>query len=101
DLHKDRPSDALVFYKTALQRRPQNAPALAALEALLDQPDVQMDVAAILEPLYTAKQDYAHLAKMLEVRLGRAQQLAEKKGLMRRIGDIYENRLSQKDKAFG
>ncbi|MCC6809135.1 MAG: hypothetical protein IT381_17030 [Deltaproteobacteria bacterium] len=100
DLTKDRPSEALIFYKTALQRRPQNAPALAALEALLDQPDVQMDVAAILEPLYTAKQDYARLAKVLEVRLSRAQQLAEKKGLMRRIGDIYENRLSMKDKAF-
>lgn len=100
DLNKERPAEALVFYKTALQRRPQNAPALAALEGLLDQPDVQMDVAAILEPLYTAKQDYARLAKVLEVRLSRAQQLAEKKGLMRRIGDIYENRLSMKDKAF-
>ncbi len=100
DLSKDRPTEALGFYKTALQRRPQNAPALAALEAMLEQPDVQMDVAAILEPLYTAKQDYARLAKVLEVRLSRAQALAEKKGLMRRIGDIYENRLSQKDRAF-
>lgn len=100
DLHREQPLQALTFYKAALQRRPQNAPALAALEALLDMPDVQLEVAAILEPLFTAKQDYARLAKVLEVRLERASVLTEKKGLIRRIGDIYENRLSQKDKAF-
>ena len=100
DLHREHPSQSLQFYKAALQRRPQNAPALAALEALLDTPEVQLEVAAILEPLHTAKQDYAKLAKVLEVRLSRAQALTEKKGLIRRIGDIFENRLNQKDRAF-
>ena len=43
---------AIEIYREVLDRDPSSAPALAALERLLQQPEHEVRVAEILEPLY-------------------------------------------------
>src|SRR6185503_13698309 len=87
-------------YRAVLLKKRDHAGAIAGLEALIEQAPNKLEIAAVLEPLFTAKQDHAKLAWVLERKLDGTTDLTQRKGLLRRIGDIYENRLQQKDKAF-
>lgn len=92
--------EALKSYRSALLKKREYAPAVAGLEALVTQIDNKLDIAQVLEPIYTARQDHQKLAWILEQRLASVEDLAQRKGLLRRIGDIFENRLQQKEQAF-
>ncbi len=92
--------EAFKAYRAVLLKKREHPDAIAGLETLIEQSDNKLEVAQVLEPLYTAKQDHAKLAWVLERRLDGTEDLTQRKGLLRRIGDIYENRLQQKDRAF-
>lgn len=92
--------DAVASYRAVLLKKRDHAAALEGLERLLAQAENKQDIAQILEPIYTTKQDHTKLAWVLEARVDSTPDLAQRKGLLRRIGDIYENRLQQKDRAF-
>ncbi len=96
-----KPEEALKQYRAVLLKKRDHQQAIAGLEGLLAQATNKTEIAQVLEPIYTAKQDHAKLAWVLEQRLDGTTDLTQRKGLLRRIGDIYENRLQQKDKAFG
>lgn len=92
--------EAVKHYRAALLKKREYAPAVTGLEELVTAAPNKMDVAQVLEPIYTARQDHQKLAWILEARLESTTDNVQRKGLIRRIGDIYENRLQQKDKAF-
>lgn len=92
--------EAFKAYRSVLLKKREHPGAVAGLEGLIDKSTSKVDIAQVLEPIYTAKQDHAKLAWVLEQRVAGVADLTQKKGLLRRIGDIYENRLSQKDRAF-
>ncbi len=96
-----KPEEALKQYRSVLLKKRDHQAAISGLEGLLAQAPNKTEIAQVLEPIYTAKQDHAKLAWVLEQRLEGTAELTQRKGLLRRIGDIYENRLQQKDKAFG
>lgn len=92
--------EALASYKAVLLKRREHEGAIGGLEALIDQVENKLEVAQVLEPIYTAKQNHEKLAWVLEKRLDSTEEKVQRKGLLRRIGDIYENRLGQKAQAF-
>jgi|GEM_PF-5356740 len=94
------PTQAISFYQQALQKRPQFPATLSALQSLLEYDEVSRDAVFLLEPIYTAKQDYQMLALLLQRKVAWVVQANEKKNLLRRIGDIYECRLQDKKQAF-
>lgn len=91
---------AFQHYRAVLLKKREHPGALEGLEGLILQAENKLEIAQVLEPVYTAKQDHERLAWVLEQRLDVTDDLTQKKGLLRRIGDIYENRLQQKDRAF-
>lgn len=99
-LQLNNPEEAFKSYRNALLKKREHPPALEGLEAMIDQLPNKLELAQILEPIYTSKQDHAKLAWILEKKLDSTTEAVARKGLLRRIGDIYENRLQQKDRAF-
>ncbi|MBI5508893.1 MAG: tetratricopeptide repeat protein [Deltaproteobacteria bacterium] len=95
-----QPEEAVKHYRAVLLKKREHPAAMEGLEALLTDAPNKAEVAQILEPIYTAKQDHQKLALVLEARLEGTQDATQRKGLLRRIGDIYENRLQKKDIAF-
>jgi tetratricopeptide (TPR) repeat protein len=92
--------EAVKHYRAILLKRREHAEAIEGLESLLSASESKLEIAQILEPIYTAKQDHAKLALVLAARLDATEDRVQRKGLLRRIGDIYENRLGQKERAF-
>lgn len=92
--------EALKQYRAVLLKKRDHTGAVEGLEALIAGSPNKVEIAQVLEPIYTAKQDHAKLAWILEARLEGTTELTQRKGLLRRIGDIYENRLQQKENAF-
>ncbi|MBI3179401.1 MAG: hypothetical protein HYZ27_07045, partial [Deltaproteobacteria bacterium] len=93
-------AEAVKHFRTVLLKKREHAAALAGLEQLMAQAENKLEIAQILEPIYTTKQDHEKLAWVLEARLDATQDKAQRKGLLRRIGDIFENRLNQREHAF-
>ena len=92
--------EAVKHFRAVLLKRREHPEAIDGLEGLLARVDNKLEIAQILEPIYTAKQDHEKLATVLEARLEATTDKVQRKGLLRRIGDIYENRLGQKERAF-
>ncbi|MCK5687772.1 hypothetical protein KAI87_00815 [Myxococcota bacterium] len=96
----EKDEDAIKLYRSVLLKRRNDPEALLGLEELLEHSDKKVEIAQILEPVYTAQQNHEKLAWVLEQRLEGLTEANPRKALLRRIGDIYENRLQQKDLAF-
>ncbi len=90
---------ALNHYKTVLVKKRNHEGAVAGLEELLPLVENKAEIAQILEPIYTSAQNNEKLAWILEVRLDLVE-APQKKSLLRRIGDIYENKLGKKAEAM-
>lgn len=91
---------AFNHYRSALLKKREYPDAVAGLEELIEVAPNKLEIAQVLEPIYTAKQNHEMLAWVLERRLGATEERAQRKSLLRRIGDIYENRLQRPDRAF-
>ena len=99
-VHLDKPEEAVKHFRAVLLKRREQPDAIEGLETLLDTATNKLEIAQILEPIYTAKQNHEKLAMVLEARLTATEDKVQRKGLLRRIGDIFENRLNQKERAF-
>ncbi|MEZ4272659.1 MAG: hypothetical protein R3C68_14880 [Myxococcota bacterium] len=84
----------------AVLKKREHPGAIEALETLIEVSSSKLEIAQVLEPIYTAKQDHERLAWVLEQRLQATEDVVQRKGLLRRIGDVYENRLQRKERAF-
>ncbi len=99
-LHLGNTEETLKNYRQVLQRKRDHQQAVEGLERLMDAVENKLEVVQTLEPVYTARQDHGKLAWVLEKKLDATHEPNARKQLMRRVGDIFENRLQQKDRAF-
>ncbi|MBL9101954.1 MAG: hypothetical protein JNL82_13405 [Myxococcales bacterium] len=105
-LRMDKLSDAfgaVDLLGQVLGEDPGNADARNLLERLLDHKDVQLQAAALLEPIYLGLRDHAAHVKILHVRKRAAEDLGssdEAIGYLLEIARITEYELSDSDAAF-
>lgn len=91
---------AIQSYRFILQRRKEYPAALSALEDLLNIDEHQSEIIAILEPIFLEQKNYEKLARILEIKIETGLERSEEKIVLRRLGDLYENHLGQKERAF-
>jgi tetratricopeptide (TPR) repeat protein len=79
--------------ESALELEPEHPGAVASLERLLDgagDPDERARAAAMLEPVYLRRADWARVRVTLEARLAASGDPEERRGLMRRLAQLHE-----------
>ncbi|MBP7288872.1 MAG: tetratricopeptide repeat protein [Nannocystaceae bacterium] len=91
---------AVETYSKVLEIDPHNESALDALEGLLEEPDHQLAVARILEPVYRSSNDWPHLVQSYEIMVKHSLDPAEKIRLLHQIGELYEIGGDEPAKAF-
>ena len=94
------PKQAVDAYESALGRSPDHTGARESLERLLPEPTQRQRIAGILEPVYEMREDFAGLARVLEVQLEAAEDDDAKVRLLGRIADLASVQLSDWDAAF-
>ncbi|MEZ4453427.1 MAG: hypothetical protein R3B09_28445 [Nannocystaceae bacterium] len=105
-LRMERLSDAfgaVDLLGTVLAEDPGSRRARQLLEMLLDDRDVQLQVAALLEPIYVALHDHRARLKILQVRRLKAEELGsidEATAHLLQIARITENDLGDPEAAF-
>ncbi|HEX2570588.1 MAG TPA: tetratricopeptide repeat protein [Polyangia bacterium] len=91
---------ALASYREILASDPNHGPTLAALELLFADQVKQVEIAATLEPLYSASEQWEKLIRVHEVQLSRLEDGDERQSLLQRIAEIWEQRLGEPRAAF-
>ncbi|MBK9754844.1 MAG: tetratricopeptide repeat protein [Nannocystis sp.] len=87
-----------------LAEDPSHAEARRLLERLLDHKDVQLQAAALLEPIYLGLRDHANRVRILEARRAHAEELGstdEATGYLLEMARIHEFDLDNLEAAFG
>jgi len=87
------PERALDELEQALALEGQHGGAIRYLESRLDQPTApttRARIAALLEPVYMLKSDYASVLRALELRLSGAEDAGEQRDLLVRIAKLHE-----------
>ncbi len=90
---------AIENYEAALGADPQNPVALAAVERYLEDPDVRMVAAGVLEPIYVAQQRWVDLIRVYEAKLEGASDPRERLRLTRFVARLFEEQLEDFEKA--
>lgn len=96
---KDVPG-AVDGYRQVLDRDPMNEAALSALERLGADPENELMISEILEPLYRDQGDYAKLIAVYEVQERREADPIRKVALLHQIAQLHEDASSDLHKAF-
>ncbi len=100
-----RPSDALTAYKRGIALLPTHKATQVALEAWLNDksapPAEKTEVARLFVPIYEQRDEPAKLAETLAVILADTKEPVAELALLRRIGDLYAQRLGDAPKAYG
>lgn len=104
------PERALAHIEEILRTRHDDADARELAERMLDIGSLKLRTAALLETVYEARDEVRSLVRMLEIRLealgpasapaGQATELDERKDLLRRIGELKDERLHDDAGAF-
>jgi golgin subfamily B member 1 len=96
----DARRDALAeIARLAEEKLGRNQEAVAAWEQVLEMMPADLDATRALERLYAQGERWVELAELLERRMGYAEDLAEAVDLRYRLGELYDKRLSDPDKA--
>ncbi len=93
-------NEAIEAYRQALTLDPAHAPARAALEELLDDPEARREPAEILRPLYEADGQHAKLVRVLEIQVDHESALEGRLDVYERIVQVTEGPLGEPAKAF-
>ncbi|MGZ6093888.1 MAG: tetratricopeptide repeat protein, partial [Polyangiales bacterium] len=91
---------AIEIYRQVLEREPQSAEALAALERLGKEPKHEQPIAEILEPLYKSFGDWQKLIGVYEVFVRRSEEPERRVELLHQIAQLYEEQGNQSSAAF-
>lgn len=91
---------AIDGYRTVLERDVSNAQALGALERLGQQPEYELVIADLLEPLYRQIGDYQKLIAAHEVQVRRADDAMRRVELLHQIAQLHEDAASDHGSAF-
>ncbi len=92
--------NAIEVYREILVSDPTHGPTLAALELVFAEGVKQLEVAAILEPLYRVAEQWEKLVKIHEVQLEKLAGAEERMQMMQRIAEIHEHKLVDQPSAF-
>ena len=76
------------------------AEAVAALEGYLDDPDLRVEAALILEPRYKNHQQWEQLIRICEIRLDASDDPDQTLTLLTRIAQLYEDQIEDLEGAF-
>ena len=88
------------IYREVLDREPENAPALAALERLGQTPEHELGISEILEPLYRQGGDWQKLIGVYEVQVRRSDDPSRRVELLHQIAALFEDAGGDPDSAF-
>ena len=91
---------AIEIYREVLDRDPTNAAALASLERLVLQPEHEVRVAEILEPLYRDSGEVRKLIGIHEIQVKHSSEPDQKVDLLGRMAELYEVQLEDLNNAF-
>ncbi|MFW6067333.1 MAG: tetratricopeptide repeat protein [Myxococcota bacterium] len=91
---------AIEIYREVLERDAQNTDALGALERLLEQPEHQLVIAEILEPIYRDANQFERLIGVHEIQAHHASSPDRRVELLHRIAELYEVALDRANEAF-
>jgi tetratricopeptide (TPR) repeat protein len=94
-------SGALAALREVLSHQPTSAPALAAVEGLLASPEVRLEAAELLAPLYEASGAWAQLVRVLHDTLEERSDFDERVATLRRVAVAEETQLADGRAAFG
>ena len=95
----DDKKGAVEVYRDILQENPAHEETLGALEGMFHAGHLQMEIGAVLEPLYETAGEYQKLHGILEVEL---QKLTgpDRQGMFQRLAELAETRLYDQPKAL-
>jgi golgin subfamily B member 1 len=103
ELRESRMSDldgAIEIYRDVLHRDPASVEARAALERLLSEPEQQLRIAEILEPLYRDAADVLKLIGVHEIQVRHSRSPDQRVELLSRMAELYETQLDDLNSAF-
>lgn len=95
-----QPAEAIEGFREVLERDPTNEGAVSALERLGAQPEHELAIAQILEPLYRQSGDYAKLVGVHEVQIRHAEEGARQVELLHEIARLQEEAAGDSAAAF-
>jgi tetratricopeptide (TPR) repeat protein len=98
--HLQEVGRAVDLYRDILDRTPDHAPTLEALEGLTKGEAEPLAAALVLEPVYEASGDYPKLVRVLEVQVRHADDPFKKVELLHRIARLHEDSLGDPRAAF-
>jgi tetratricopeptide (TPR) repeat protein len=96
---KDLPA-AIDVYREILTQDPQHGPTLNALELMFLDGNYQIEIAAILEPLYRDAGQWEKLHRIHEVQLGKLTEPGERQAMYQRLAEIGEHKLAEPERSF-
>ena len=91
---------AVEAYRDVLGADPNHLETRASLERMFMGGTLQGEIADVLEPLYRQNQEWEKLAQIYEVQLGRLTVVEERQALLRRLAEIWEQKLVDQIAAF-
>ncbi len=100
ELHLNDKRGAIDQFRDILALQPDHPGARLALESKLTDADLQLSVAAILEPIYQQLEEWARLVQVYEIQLAREKAPSTRGDLLLRIGELHAHKLGDGEKAF-
>jgi tetratricopeptide (TPR) repeat protein len=91
--HLGDPAGALANYREILFVDPANEPARAALETLLEHPELRAETASILQEIYESRGDWAKLIGSLEILAAAEEDQGRRVGLLRKVARVAAQNL--------
>ncbi|MCA9537317.1 MAG: tetratricopeptide repeat protein [Myxococcales bacterium] len=91
---------AIDHFRAILDEHPDHVEAREALEALLEDAGFRAEVARILEPIYRGANEWAALARALEIQLEETFEAPNRVVLLERIGTLHVDRTLDLEAAF-
>jgi len=93
-------SAAIDIYKEVIELDSANPAAVEALERIVQKPEHQKEVAAILEPIYRELGQWENLIGVMEIMISQEETVGRRVDLLHEIAGLYETAGDEPDKAF-
>lgn len=91
---------AIETYRRLLDIEPGHPETVSALEELLPNPEHELELAEMLEPVYRARNDFANLIRVQEIEVRHASDPRRKISLLQEIATAYEDGADSPERAY-